>query len=158
MEHPFLMFLNHTQRRSTVGRTPLDELITRPEESYRLCCVVVCDLETSRMGAPYIYNISRLRVNSRNSGCLWSLFSNRISIIRIFFISGSFSVRLNMSKCSSTVLYLQPKFLFLLCDSAVKPHLIWRDKWRFSLNILQNYKHETIRFLTSTVLNWLDQF
>ena len=40
-----------------------DELITRPEESYRLCCVVVCDLETSRMGAPYIYDISRLRVN-----------------------------------------------------------------------------------------------
>jgi hypothetical protein len=135
MEHPFLMFLDHTQRRSTVGRTPLDEwsvhrrdlyltthdthnrqismppvglvptisagerpaaahllrfwvrippgawifvccecrvlsgrglcdeLITRPEESYRLCCVVVCDLETSRMGAPYIYDISRLRVN-----------------------------------------------------------------------------------------------
>ena len=32
-----------------------DELIARPEESYPLCCVVVCDLETSRMGAPYIY-------------------------------------------------------------------------------------------------------
>ena len=25
MEHPFLMFLDHTQRRSTVGRTLLDE-------------------------------------------------------------------------------------------------------------------------------------
>jgi hypothetical protein len=25
MEHPFLMFLDHTQRRITVGRTPLDE-------------------------------------------------------------------------------------------------------------------------------------
>ena len=25
MEHPFLMFLDHTQQRSTVGRTPLDE-------------------------------------------------------------------------------------------------------------------------------------
>ena len=25
MEHPFLMFLDHTQRRSTVSRTPLDE-------------------------------------------------------------------------------------------------------------------------------------
>ena len=134
MEHPLLMFLDHTQRRSTVGRTPLDEwsarrrdlyltthdahnrqmsmppvgfepkisagerpaaarllrswvriplgawifvccecrvlsgtglcdeLITRPEESYGLCCVVVCDLETSRMGAPYIYDISHLRV------------------------------------------------------------------------------------------------
>ena len=101
------MFLDHTQWRSTVGRTlwtsdqlvaetstwqhttlttdkypcprwdsnpqsqqasgPAvclwDELITRPEESYRLCYVVVCDLETSRIGAPYIYDISRLRVN-----------------------------------------------------------------------------------------------
>ena len=48
------------------GRGLCDELITRPEESYRLCCVIVCDLETSRMGAPYIYiyHISRLRVNN----------------------------------------------------------------------------------------------
>ena len=65
MEHPFLMFLDHT-RRSTVGRTLLDELITRPEESYRLCCVVVCDLETSRIGAPYIYDVSNLRVKCIN--------------------------------------------------------------------------------------------
>ena len=118
MERIFLMFLDHTQRRSTVGRNPLDEwsarrrdiyltthdthnrqismppvgfeptisagerpaaahllrsrfvcyecrvlsgrglcdeLITRPEESYRLWCVVVCDLETSRIDVPYIY-------------------------------------------------------------------------------------------------------
>ena len=89
MEHQFFMFLDHTQRRTTVGRTTLDEwsarrrdlyLTThdthnrqismppvgfeptisagerpRPEESYRLWCVVVCDLETSRIGAPYIY-------------------------------------------------------------------------------------------------------
>jgi hypothetical protein len=26
-----------------------DAVITSPEESYRLCCVVVCDLETSGM-------------------------------------------------------------------------------------------------------------
>ena len=37
------------------GRGLWDELITRPEESYRLWCVVVCDLETQKMGAPYIY-------------------------------------------------------------------------------------------------------
>ena len=37
------------------GRGLCDELSTRTEESYRLWCVVVCDLETSRMGAPYIY-------------------------------------------------------------------------------------------------------
>ena len=140
MEHPFSMFLDHTRRRTTVGRTPLDEwstrrrdlyltthdthnrqisippvgfkpkmsagerpqaarllrswvripprawifvccecrvlsgrglcdeLITRPEEPYRLCCVVVRDLETSRIGAPYIYiyiyDISSLRVKT----------------------------------------------------------------------------------------------
>jgi len=46
------------------GRGLCDELIIRPEESYRLCCAVVCDLETSRMGAPYICDISSLRVNT----------------------------------------------------------------------------------------------
>jgi len=45
------------------GRGLCDELITRPEESYRLWCVAVCDLETSRIGAPYIYD-SSLRVNA----------------------------------------------------------------------------------------------
>jgi hypothetical protein len=37
------------------GRGLCDELITRPEEFYRLCFVVVCDLETSRICTPYIY-------------------------------------------------------------------------------------------------------
>jgi hypothetical protein len=48
------------------GRGLCDELIIRPEESYRLCCVVVCDLETSRIGAPYIYDFSNLRVKIKN--------------------------------------------------------------------------------------------
>ena len=56
------------------GRGLCDELITRPEESHRLCRVVVCDLETSRIGVPYIYiyiyiyiyDISSLRVKSNN--------------------------------------------------------------------------------------------
>jgi hypothetical protein len=30
-----------------------DEMITRPEESYRLWCVVECDLETSYMRRPW---------------------------------------------------------------------------------------------------------
>jgi hypothetical protein len=72
--------------RGLSGRGLCDELITRPEGSYRLCCVVVCDLETSRMGAPYIYAISNLRVNycySKRStiefywnGFLFNLFIN----------------------------------------------------------------------------------
>ena len=35
------------------GRGVCDELITRPDESYRLWCVVVCDLETYRMKNPW---------------------------------------------------------------------------------------------------------
>jgi hypothetical protein len=35
------------------GRCFCDELITRPEESYRLWCVVVCDLETSIIRRPW---------------------------------------------------------------------------------------------------------
>jgi len=50
------------------GRGLCDELITRPEESYRLWCFVVYDLETSRVGAPYIYDISNLRVKRLNMG------------------------------------------------------------------------------------------
>ena len=53
-----------------------DELITRPEESYRLWCVV-CDLETSRIGAPYIYDISSLRVK------LWPVDSPGVTDVNI---------------------------------------------------------------------------
>ena len=35
------------------GRGLCDELIMRPEKSYRLWCVVVCDLEASRMRRPW---------------------------------------------------------------------------------------------------------
>ena len=34
MEYSFLMFLDHTQRRTTVGRTPLDELSARRRDLY----------------------------------------------------------------------------------------------------------------------------
>jgi hypothetical protein len=34
------------------GRGLCDELITRPEEFYRLWCVIVCDIETSWMRRP----------------------------------------------------------------------------------------------------------
>jgi hypothetical protein len=36
------------------GRGLCYELITRPEDSYRLWCVVVCDLETSSMRTPWL--------------------------------------------------------------------------------------------------------
>jgi hypothetical protein len=72
MEHLFLMFLDHTwifvccECRVLSGRDLCDELIARPEESYQLWCIIVCDLETSRICTPYIYDISTLRVKVAN--------------------------------------------------------------------------------------------
>jgi len=66
------------------GRGLCHELITRPEESYRLCCVVVCDLETSRMGAPYIYDISHLRVNILCIAKCIGLINSSLGYIKIF--------------------------------------------------------------------------
>jgi len=81
------------------GRGLCDELITRPEESYRLCCVVVCDLETSRICAPYIYDISSLRVNEAacRRHAMWrGLWSREALAVRstdaAFFFSGFFQV------------------------------------------------------------------
>jgi len=42
------------------GRGLCDELITRPEESYRLWCVVVCDLENLMNEEPYAINVIEL--------------------------------------------------------------------------------------------------
>ena len=36
------------------GRALCDALITRPEEFYRLWCVVVCDIETSKLSSPWL--------------------------------------------------------------------------------------------------------
>jgi hypothetical protein len=43
------------------GRDLCDELIARPEESYKLWCVVVCDLATSRMRRPWPSGGSRAK-------------------------------------------------------------------------------------------------
>ena len=44
------------------GRGLCDELITRPEESYRLWCVVVCDLENLMNEEPYSINVIELNI------------------------------------------------------------------------------------------------
>ena len=75
------------------GRGLCDKLITRPEESYRMCCVVVCALETSRIGAPYIYDIGSLRVNLGLclSGTVELLIYNKPSLNCIVWSSHSVS-------------------------------------------------------------------
>jgi len=111
------------------GRGLCDELITRPEESYRLCGVVVCDLETSRMGAPYIYDISHLRVNwflqlitswltSPISSVLYSRISESLRGIFVFqskylFYFESNGLHLSVFYCSHHMAFL---FLLWRCD------------------------------------------
>jgi hypothetical protein len=43
------------------GRSLCDRPITRPEEFYWLCCVIVCDLETSWIRRPWLTGGSRAR-------------------------------------------------------------------------------------------------
>jgi len=47
------------------GRGLCDELITRPEESYRLWCVVVCDLENLK-------NVEAMTIIIRPTNILFS--------------------------------------------------------------------------------------
>jgi len=75
------------------GRGLCDELITRPEESYRMWRVVFCDLETSLMRRPwptgggggcYTKNkelISELLINYRCCGRIWCILIRQPHII-----------------------------------------------------------------------------
>ena len=62
------------------GRGLCDELITRPEESYRMWCVVVCDLETSCMRRPWpTGGLSRQKqTNKQKSNFLPSFFYSKL--------------------------------------------------------------------------------
>ena len=98
------------------GRGLCDELITRPEEAYRLCCVVVCDLETSRMGAPYIYDISCLRVNFVS----WILYFIYLLLLKLADLSNgitlvSFNTHYNALKWSFVYLNLNIAHIIGLC-------------------------------------------
>ena len=72
MEHLFLMFLDHTQRRTTVCRTPLDEWSARRRDLYltthntqnrQISMPPVGFEPTISAGERPIYDISSLRVN-----------------------------------------------------------------------------------------------
>ena len=59
------------------GRGLCDELITRPEESYRLWCVVLCDIETSRMRRPWLTSVAAPQGKRKSHG--WCRIVREIS-------------------------------------------------------------------------------
>ena len=81
--------------RVLLGRGLCDELITRPEESYRLWCVVVCDLETLLMRRPWPTGGCRAK-NKNKKIYMWKLavFSYINSVpIMVFILQSRFLFR-----------------------------------------------------------------
>jgi len=58
------------------GRGLRDEVITRLEESYRLWCVVVCDLETSWMRRPWPTKGLSPQTNKLKNNRLYAFLQN----------------------------------------------------------------------------------
>ena len=61
-----------------------DELITHPQESYRLCCVVVCDLETSWLRRPWPTAGCRAKTNKQTNVSL-CLVMNVYRFVHYYF-------------------------------------------------------------------------
>jgi len=89
------------------GRGLCDELITRPEESYRLWCVVVCDLETSWMRGPWPTGGCRAKTNKQTNLPLvsWIMpgyYANVIVFKYIHLIEGPLEAYLRYGKFHPT--------------------------------------------------------
>ena len=65
MEHLFLMFLDHTQRRSTVGRTPLDEWSARRTDLY----VTTHDTHNRQISMPPVEFETTISAEERPQAC-----------------------------------------------------------------------------------------
>jgi len=78
--------------------------------------VVVCDLETSRMGAPYIYDVSHLRVNQTRTVTLCEHFLTCVSQSRI---------NNNFRKTRED--YGKTKLQLLRANIAIKEKEIWAE-------------------------------
>jgi hypothetical protein len=63
------------------GRGLCDELITRPEESYRLWCVVVCDLENLK-NEEVMTRVGSQRHKNKYCECCWLFYKNCNNVIQ----------------------------------------------------------------------------
>ena len=129
------------------GRGLCDELITRPKESYRLWCVVLCDLENSWM---------------RRSWPTWGFCAKRNSIFRKFFtfysrgaITVSILIQINPMKVWNFI-FVTPVFNYallfdlpsctLILGSPLQYITSWRTQWKHYryFHIYENWKENFI--------------
>ena len=73
------------------GRDLCDELITRPEESYRLWCVDVCDLETTRISRPWTA-LGRNAKGGEKCTRYQTCFTISSKVLKIISLSSEFKI------------------------------------------------------------------
>jgi hypothetical protein len=78
------------------GRGLCDELITRPEESYRLWCVVVCDLETSVMRRSQRHWVSCAKYKQTNKQTMVLL---NVTSVSIYTLAARYMISLLLFWC-----------------------------------------------------------
>ena len=78
------------------GRGLCDELITRPEESYRLWCVVVCDLQTSIMRRPWPTGGPSHRKQTRKFSLDFSSSEEKVYLTLHFVFPSDLSVHVSV--------------------------------------------------------------
>ena len=100
MEHLFLMFLDHTQRRTTVGRTPLDERSSRRRDLY----LTTHDTHNRQISMPPVgfeptisAGISRLRVKHAAQS---PFFSSKCRLFHNAIFFGSCIIHILHTECA----------------------------------------------------------
>jgi len=117
------------------GRGLCDELITHPEKSYQLWCVVVCDLETLWMRRPW--PTEGCCAKNKQTNMYVSSHSIALSFnIQLLFSNNSYSCIFHSNKylwfqlqmCAETWTYLYIKWLL---KSPLDLNQNWRGSTRF---------------------------
>jgi len=150
------------------GRGLCDELITRPEESYQMCCVVVCDLETSWIRGPLDHwwlsrqkQTNPVDVGSNTSemsvDCVWNVmahaqkpnfFFRQNGRVHLYRRGRQFSRLLTAEVCASAVVMLDTP-----CPEVAGRVLATRSIRQFPLHFLYRVSPCAITFqLDSTLL------
>ena len=106
------------------GRGLCDGLITRPEEAYRLWCVIVCDQETSsRMRRPW----PALGCSAMGGGTYWNI--PLYLITQQGFATLKYISLISFSHLCLTLCKYFPKFLLLFCNLLFFYTLICHSYW-----------------------------
>jgi len=108
------------------GRVLCDGLISRPEESYRMWCVVVCDLETSRMRRPWPA-LGRSATEEKYIS-IFSGFCSLAFITQIWMKANTFPTKQKQTYLQPFTIYIQMKYVNwkenvdVFTNSALCPH------------------------------------